>query len=247
MSEPYRTVIWGSCVARDVLRVVPRPFTLNDYIARQCWLSAHSRSVPVPDLSTISSRFQVRALEGDFRSSAMGRIEHHAPATDLLLIDLASDRHGAVAVGDGYVSLTPEHRRAFGGMMPGGKRIPFGSDKHFSAFRRAAAGIRDAIVSAGLWDQTFVLRFRFTDRTINGDPVPPERTTPAEDNARIEPYYDVLERLGYQFSVLPDELGASTHDHAWGAGSDHFVDEAYQWWADDVTSRAAHHRNELSA
>jgi hypothetical protein len=237
MAETLRTLVYGSCVARDVLRVVPEPFSLNGYIARQCWVSAFSSPVQIPDISALTSRFQIRALEGDFRSNAVEQINQHAPRTDLMLIDLASDRHGAVALDGGHVSLTPEHRRAFGGVVKGGKRVPFGSDAHYGMFRRAATGAKNAFEAAGLWDKTFVLRFLFTEHTSSGGTVPRERTTPAEDNAHFARYYDALADLGFQFSDLPDRLAVSTDDHVWGAGSDHFIDEAYLWWANDVTSR----------
>ncbi|MGO1257378.1 MAG: DUF6270 domain-containing protein [Brachybacterium sp.] len=237
MREPLNTLIYGSCVARDVLRVVPEAFELSRYIARQSWVSAFSPPVPVPDLSKLASSFQRRSIEGDFGSTAAPLIRRHSETTDVMLMDLASDRHGIVEVDGSYVSLTPEHRRAFGGIMPGGKVIHFGTDRHFSLFSLSAERAKATIEDAGLQEQSFILKFQFTERTVDGEPVPAGRRTPTEDNGLFLRYYDELARLGFNFSTLPDELAVSTSEHRWGAASDHFVDAAYQWWAKDVTAR----------
>lgn len=221
-------------MARDVIRVVPEPFELTGYVARQSWISAFTSPVTAPELTRIASGFQARNVQGDFGSNAGEILGSHADNTDVFLIDIASDRHGVVAYEGGYVSLTPDHRRAFGGIVPGGKLVPFGSEQHRQLFTEATQRGAEMMDAKGLFDKALVLRVPFTDRTTTGEPMTVAKDSAETINARYEPYYQALSDVGFQIIDLPANLAVADPEHAWGLGQDHYAGPAYQWWADQI-------------
>lgn len=235
-AQPIRTLIYGSCVARDVVRVVPEPFDVTGYIARQSWVSAFTAPVPAPELPHIKSGFQARNVRGDFESNAGERIRGLSEDADVLLVDIASDRHGAVAYGNGYASFTPDHRRAFGGIVPGGSHVPFGSGEHRELFTTAVQRGAEVLSELDLFEKTLVLGVPFTDRTTTGEPMTVSRETAASINAKYEPYYEAFSAAGFRIAELPSALAVADPHHEWGPGQDHYADPAYHWWADQISA-----------
>lgn len=233
---PIQTFIHGSCVARDVIRVVPDPFRLRGYVARQTIASGFTKPATVPDLSHIHSAFQRRALEGDFSSDVATQIRAEARRTDIVLIDIASDRHGLAAIGGGYASTTPDHIRAFGGVVPGGRRIRFGTDRHLDLFRAGAERAARTLDRYSL--RSLVLGFDFTQQMSDGSTYETSGMPADEINALYEPYYRLLEQTGFEISWLPTEHTLIDPDHKWGPGLDHFIEPAYQWWAGRIAEAA---------
>lgn len=235
MPRPLRTLIYGSCVARDVVRVVPEPFELVRYVARQSWVSAYWPASTVPDVSHLQSAFQRRAISGDFGSTAPRLLRRLSSQVDLVLIDIASDRHGVMRIGRGFVSLTPDHRRAFDGpFAPDGEFIPFGTDQHLALFTEAATRAAASLQSEGTLGRAVVLAFPFTDRLDTGGAVAKEKVAVSTLNALYQPYYSALAERGFHILRLPQELAVSTADHTWGPGVDHFADPAPVWWASQL-------------
>lgn len=219
-------------MARDIVRLVPEPFALVRYIARQSWVSAYSPSLPVPDLEHVQSAFQRRAIAGDFGSTAPRLLRRMSTDVDRVLVDIASERHGVMRVGRGFVSLTPDHHRAFNGPYePGGEVIAFGSEEHVDLFTAAVGRAAAALRSEGTLDRVVVLRFPFADRLETGEPVVRDRMAPPTLNALVQPYYTAFAEHGFSTLRLPDELAVSSADHLWGPAVDHFAEAAPLWWA----------------
>lgn len=214
-----------------MLRVVPEPFEEVDYIARQSWVSAFTDPIPAPDLSHMTSELRARNVRGDFESDARERL---AAKSDIVLLDIASELNGAGAYRGGYVSLTPDHRRAFGRIIPGAEAIPFGSEEHFKLFRAAGMRLAELLFHLDIFDRTFVLTAPFTDRTTTGEPLSGVQETAEAINAKIRRYYQFLWAAGFQVLALPEELAVADPDHEWGPGQDHYTDDAYRWWADRI-------------
>lgn len=243
---PIRAIVYGSCVARDVIRVVPEPFEVTGYIARQSFVSAFTDPVEPPELPNVASPFQARNVRGDFWSDAGARIADLGGDADVVLIDIASDRHGVAAYGDGYVSLTPDHRRAFRGIVPGGTAVPFGSSEHLSLFTQAARQGRALLKELSLFEKTLVIGAPFTDRTVTGEPMTGAAETAEAINEKYRPYYEALSAAGFSIAMLPDELAVADLQHAWGPGQDHYADPAYRWWAEQVSTFARRKDEQLT-
>lgn len=229
-------LIYGSCVSRDIVRILDDTYTSGGYIARQTFISAFSRPSRRPEDWGITSKFQIKNLNGDFASNAARRIRTGAAKSDVMLIDLASEKHGIFEVGENrYVSATPTlratpyYKKSFEG-----RRIPFGASEHLDLFGGAAEQLKDLLVDSGVFPYTAVLNAPFTDKVIDG----PDLTgspSAAEWNEKFSAYYDLLRELGFElFPELPTELAQSTETHSWGKSQDHYVDAAYQWWGDRI-------------
>lgn len=235
-TEPIKTLIYGSCVSRDIARITEPRFEVTRYIARQSWVSAFTGPLADPGPTELTSAFQQRSLVGDFTSNAFDLIAEAAPQSDLVLLDIDCELRGVFPLDGGYVSNTPELARsgALQSRDPG-PLLKFGAAEHLELFVRAAEQLRNLLAEAGAMDRTVVVRFPFTDESTTGDSVPLlAGRSGAEWNAAYLPYYQLIEDMGFSVSSLPTELGVSTPDHQWGIQQEHYVDDAYRWWADEV-------------
>ena len=177
-------------------------------------------------------------MVGDFLSNAPETLAGMAPAADLVLLDVASDRRGAVAVGGSVVSRTAEVVNS--GVLrqfPGYRTIAFGTSEHFELFRTAARDLYRTLAEVGASERALVLKFPFTQVSSDGSIVPDEvgRSSSAW-NEEFERYYAEIASAGFRMIELPASLAVTTPEHAWGPGQDHFIDEAYKWWADQIES-----------
>src|SRR5690625_5627294 len=100
-----RATVYGSCVARDTMDLAgSERFEVVCYIARQSLLSAdHDASAMFPADVRIDSHFQRRMMTGDFAGDLDERLVGAAGETDVLLWDLADERHGVHVFDDGAV------------------------------------------------------------------------------------------------------------------------------------------------
>ena len=237
---PIKTLIFGSCVSRDIVRITEPRFAVTRYIARQSWVSASTAPLADPGPTDLTSPFQQRSLAGDFTSNAFDLIAEAAPESDLILLDIDCELRGVFPLDSGYVSYTPELSRsgALESRNPG-PLLRFGTAEHLELFTIAARKLRDVLSTAGALDRTVVVRFPFTDESTTGEEVPLlAGKSGAEWNAAYAPYYELIEDMGFIVSTLPTQLGIATPDHQWGIQQEHYIDDAYRWWADDVAAHA---------
>lgn len=103
--------IYGSCVGRDIVRLLPGKYTLLHYAARQSWISAASLPLAKPDPVDLGP-FSKRSLVGDFTSNVPMLLRGISRKSDVILIDIATDRHGVYRVGSSYISNTGELKRS---------------------------------------------------------------------------------------------------------------------------------------
>lgn len=235
MSErQVNALIYGSCVSRDIARVLPELLKTKEYVARQSWISGFSSGIDVPDLSHVASNFQARSLAGDFASNATKIIRQYGCTADTVIVDIASDRHGIAKYEGGFVSLTPDHQRAFGGMIKGGVRIKFGSARHQSLFEWATRRASTFFERHGLKEKVLVIQAPFTDTTSSGVPMVKTRLTAEQINEAYQPYYRTFEDAGFALLKLPEDLAIADPGHAWGLAQDHYISAAYEWLAREI-------------
>src|SRR5699024_8063181 len=81
-----------------------------------------------------------------------------------------------------------------------------------------------------------ILRLPFVDESTGGELVPViQQKTGQEWNSLFIPYYQILEEIGFHLTPpLPDEFAIADSEHLWGLGPDHYIAEAYAWWAEQI-------------
>lgn len=238
--------IYGSCVARDIVRVTEDRFSLSGYIARQNWISAFSEPIPAPREWGVRSNFQAKNLKGDFSSDATVRLRELGKKSDMVIMDLASEQHGVFEWEAGrFVSATPTIRASdFYKSHKRKKHIPFGSLAHIDLFRVAADKMKDFLQSEDLFDKTLVLTAPFTDDIVGGGKL--EKRYSAESlNLAFSAYYELLGTRGFALTApLPADLNVTSEEHQWGAAQDHYIDPAYEWWADSLVEFHSRYQGE---
>lgn len=236
--------VYGSCVARDIIRVTEGRFGLSYYVARQSWISAVSKPLERPQGIDLSP-FSARSLKGDFVSNAPYLIRRFRKNSDVFVIDIASERHGVYKIGDSFLTNSGELRRSqLLRNIQYDEFLEFGSKEHRRVFRTSVAKMKRVLVKAGVFDRVLVLDAPFAGFSDDGSEVPLARgLTASEVNARYEYYYKTLRDFGFTVAQAPPRhLQIAASGHKWGLQQDHYTDDLYFWWAeriDDFVDRLA--------
>lgn len=229
-----RVAVYGSCVARDAVDLAGADrFDVVTYIARQSLLSAdHDASGRFPAEVEIHSEFQRRMMAGDFAGNLEERLAEAAPETDVVLWDLADERHGVHLFEDGSVVTrsidivrTPEVLS----VIDGARHLPFGTDEHFELWALRAERLRDVLTELGLFARTVVLRVPWALVTTEGKSTPWSMGTSArEANVAYLRYYERLEELGFRILELQPLGVLADPDHRWGLAPFHYTQDVYE-------------------
>lgn len=235
--QPLNTLIYGSCVSRDLARVDNERFSAGHYTARQSWISAYAEPRPAPETLKLSSAFQQRMIEGDFRSTGGRVLTSTRPDTyDVILLDLIDERLGVLPYEGSWITLSNELKKSKA--IPNSildEFVPFGSDQHFDMWSVTAQQVRRDLDP--YMEKTFVIAANFAAATFEGSKLEPFRGEPAEVwNERFARYYETLWGLGFTMIEHPQELVLASETHLWGATPFHYVDEAYMAFGDKILS-----------
>ncbi|WP_309104973.1 DUF6270 domain-containing protein [Microbacterium sp.] len=227
-------LVYGSCVARDTMEFAePAGTSLRGYIARQSLISAGSDALPhLPERLSVSSKFQERMIRADFAGSLFDRLESLAPEIDVLLWDLADERHGVYRFADGTVvtrSIDNIRMPELDDMFAEAEHIPLGSAEHFALWRDRVALFEDRLRSLGLFDRTVALLVPWAVLTTEGKPSPWSMGVRAKDaNERYEPYYALLRERGFRMVELPVDVVLADPQHRWGLAPFHYTPAVYR-------------------
>lgn len=227
---PLNVAIFGSCVSRDAVGLVPELLTPAHYTARQSWVSAASGRVWLPP-NRLKSKFQERMLRSDFQSDLLTQITRHAPTADLVVIDLIDERLGVIEMlPRRFVTLSNELSSS--GVLIGNgllrrRRLQLGDPEHFTRFSEAASRVKQALLDAEAWQKTLLVRGTYAARSIEGDDLMGDLgIDPQTWNELFEPYYELLTELGFRFIQPREDLLFSTREHQWGMHPIHYQPSA---------------------
>ncbi|WP_072312872.1 DUF6270 domain-containing protein [Agrococcus sp. Marseille-P2731] len=233
-SPAPRVLVYGSCVARDTIEFAEADTVdLRGYVARQSLISVGSdASAHLPTLDDVSSKFQGRMIQADFAGSLPDRLDKLAPEVDVLLWDLADERHGVHRFPDGTVvtrSIDTMKVTSVSAALDGAVLVPFGTDEHFALWRERVEAFTTQLRGLGLFDRTVVLDVPWAIRTTEGDPAPWSMGVRAGDaNKRYRRYYDELRLRGFRMVELPEEVVLADPQHRWGLAPFHYSPDVYR-------------------
>src|SRR5699024_5318855 len=216
-----RVTVYGSCVARDTVDLAGSDrFDVVAYVARQSLLSAdHDASKHFPAQAEIGSDFQRRMMTGDFAGNLEERLADAAAETDVLLWDLADERHGVHVFDDGSVvtrSIDIVRAPEVLSVVEGARHIPFGTDEHFELWAPQAETLHGRLQELEMLSRTVVLRVPWALVTTEGKTTPWSMGTNArEANAAYHRYYEHLAQLGFRILELQPLGVLADPEHRW--------------------------------
>lgn len=229
MERPLNVSIYGSCVLRDMFNARRTLLQLDAYFARTSWISATGVPVSRPDTpSKLTSAFQQKNLERDFRSTVLPQLK--GLNSDLLLLDLVDERSGVLSDGKGgYVTNLAELKHSgWKTHLKNFEAIAFGTDTHFDLFRNAARKLKHELNGTEL----IVFRVTFAEQDIDGRMISASGgKNPKEWNELYSRYYDLLNELGFAVIDVPERFCLSDPNHRWGVAPYHYIPEFYDWIA----------------
>ena len=233
-TTPTRVTIYGSCVARDSVDLAGAGrLVVTDYIARQSLISAgQDVSDLFPEDAQVAHRFQRRMMEADFAGDLEQRLAADAPKTDLLLWDLADERHGVHVFDDGRVvtrsidlTAVPETLA----VVEPAQHVPFGTDEHYALWAQRAQQLRDHLRKHDLFDTTIVLQVPWALVTADGRETPLSMGTSAiEANEAYRRYFEHLRELGFTIIELQPLGVLADPEHRWGLAPFHYTQDVYE-------------------
>ncbi|HEX7350867.1 DUF6270 domain-containing protein [Brachybacterium sp.] len=233
-AHPVRVTVYGSCVARDTMDLAgPEELEVVAYIARQSLLSAdHDASPRFPADVEVGSEFQRRMMVGDFAGNLEERLREVGEETDVLLWDLADERHGVHLFEDGSIvtrSIDIVRQPEVLSVVEGARHIPFGEDEHFDLWASRAERLRELLTELELFEKTIVLRVPWALVTTDGKSTPWSMGTNArEANATYHRYYEHLADLGFRILELQPLGVLADPEHRWGLAPFHYTQDVYE-------------------
>lgn len=228
-----RVLVYGSCVARDTVEFASADsIELRGYIARQSLISAGSDAAAhAPESFSVSSAFQRRMIMADFAGSMFSRIAN-VGEIDLLLWDLADERHGIYRFADGSVatrSIDTLRMPEFEERFAQAEHIPFGTEAHLRIWSERLEHFEALLHEHELFERTVVLEVPWAVLTTEGAPSPWSMGVRAtEANKSYQPYYDLLRQRGFRTVGLPVEVVLADPAHRWGLAPFHYTPEVYR-------------------
>lgn len=229
-----RVLVYGSCVARDTVEFAAADSVdLRGYVARQSLISVNDdASVHLPEALEIESKFQERMIRADFAGNLLSRLSDMAGEIDVLLWDLADERHGVHRFADGTIvtrSIDTIRAESVAAVLEATEHIPFGSDEHFALWRAQVDTFDERLRELSLFDRTVVLDVPWALRTTEGKTTPWSMGVRAGDaNKHYQRYYDYLRQTGHHMVELPAEIVLADPDHRWGLAPFHYTPEVYR-------------------
>lgn len=234
LDRPASVFVYGSCVARDTIELAaPDGIDLRGYVARQSLISVgDDASAQLPDALEIESKFQERMIRADFAGNLLARLEQMADEIDVLLWDIADERHGVHRFPDGSVvtrSIDTIRAESVARLLEAAEHIPFGSDEHFALWRTHVDIFDARLRELGLFESTVVLEVPWALRTTDGKTTPWSMGVRAGDaNKSYQRYYDFLRQTGHHMIKLPAEIVLADPSHRWGLAPFHYTPDVYR-------------------
>lgn len=229
-------LIYGSCVSRDTLELVPKEsYNLVGYFARSSLATLSStldnssvKKEYSQNLDKITSAFQRRMVEYDFDRSVLKSIEKNN--FDVLLMDLIDERfHLAVLNNNSFVTRSNEFLRT---SIKPKSTINAQSDKFFDLWTKGVKVFLNKLIENGGIEKILVQKAFWTNKLDNGEvivDITDEKVR--EENEKLEKMYCFLEKYlnENQFIEVPESLILSKSDHKWGISPFHYIDEYYEF------------------
>lgn len=240
--RPLRLAISGSCVSRDTIEEMdPARYTLSCYVARQSLLSwGTDVTGRVPRRVTYSNDFQQRQVMGDAAGNLTERLKMVADSTDLLVMDLCDERHGARRFSDGgwmTQSIDVVTNDVLKNLLLSGRHYPLGDPTHFAAWAHAADRFVGWLERVGLRHKTLVLAVPWALEASDGSHVPNSMGLSAEEaNRTFVPYHDHLSSLGLPLVSVDEPLADA--EHRWGLAPFHYTKAVYTRLGEQILLRA---------
>lgn len=180
-------------------------------------------------------RFRRSNFLSDARGTALDRIRE-ASESDLLLIDLISERHGIYRQGNSVLTRSIDGIAAHAYDDFSWDYIPFGSLEHFRLFSHAWDRYVTELKDIGLYDRTLVLHSAWATWTSDN-----KRCRQSLDystrrmNLMYEPYFSLVRLSGVNVLRIPRNLCVADPNHRWGEAPFHYVQDFYRYVATYIT------------
>ncbi|RSE64900.1 hypothetical protein EGT81_01105 [Alcaligenes faecalis] len=233
MSQSVNVLIFGSCVSRDIFRVIEtEKLNLASYYGRSSFASAFC-TVKVKDTwsGNISSGFQARMVNADLSKKWPDVVRN--TEFEVLLVDFIDERFHLGGFSNGALcTLSNELRNSgFDRKVARARGIQTGSDEHYELWSRGWTSFIELLDSLGKKKSILLNVVRWAESVSDGS-IPEWGFTP-EQTAAANLYLDKLYSRAAAdlepFQVMranPEHLVGSL-THKWGVAPFHYVDGYY--------------------
>lgn len=233
MSQGVRVLILGSCVSRDIFRVVENEeCKLASYYGRSSFASAFC-PVKVKDTwsSNISSAFQARMVNADLNKKWPDIVRN--TKFDVLLVDFIDERFHLGGFSNGALcTLSSELRSSgFDRKVARARGIQTGSDEHYELWMRGWTSFIELLESLGKKQCVLLNVVKWAEAASDGS-IPEWGFTP-EQIAASNLYLDKLYRRATidlepsQVMRVDPQYLVGGLEHKWGLAPFHYVDAYY--------------------
>lgn len=233
MSQSIKVLILGSCVSRDIFRVIEsKKCKLESYYGRSSFASAFcSEKVKDTWSRNISSAFQARMVSADLNKKWPDIVRN--TEFDVLLVDFIDERFHLGGFSNGAVcTLSNELRSSgFDRKVARARGIQTGSDEHYELWEKGWTSFIGLLDSLGKKQRILLNVVKWAEAASDGS-VPAWGFTPEQvflANLYLDKLYSraAADLDSSQIIRVDSQHFVSNIDHKWGAAPFHYVDAYY--------------------
>nr|WP_150959436.1 DUF6270 domain-containing protein [Aneurinibacillus sp. XH2] len=222
-----KTTILGSCVTRDIFRVVGREEENLTYYARTSLVSIFSKPLIIDEEDIkLSSSFQRRMVFSDFNKDFLKHIEINKP--DRLIIDFIDERYDLMKYENNYVTKSKEFDDGQLADIYNFELVARKDSNTKILWERGCLRLIEVIRSIGL-KEVYIHEAYWASEYINQNGKVEQfsfQSAINENNNLLKGYYDFFKCHMPEVKTLSTQCLADSC-HKWGLSAYHYTDSYY--------------------
>jgi len=220
--------ILGSCVSRDIFRIVGGKYEFN-YYARTSVISAVSRPLQISESDIgLDSAFQRKMVMQDFKKDFIDSTSAFKP--DVVLIDFVDERFDLLKYGDSYVTRTNELVNGDIESLWDFERISRFEEATHKLWERCCDKFVQSLLNVVSKEKIYLHEAYWATEFIDSNSkvnVFDNAEQIIKNNKILQRYYEYFKKSCPGITVLSERPSAD-ENHVWGKSPMHFTENYYK-------------------
>jgi len=216
--------ILGSCVTRDIFRVVGKEKVV-DYFARTTLISLMSHPLPIEEIN-LNSEFQKRIVKRDFDKNFFEELKK--ANFDFLIIDFIDERFNVLKYSDSYITRSSEFVNAGLDDSYDFEPVNKNTDEYKDNWKKAADLFIKKLKTIVPNEKVILHEAYWAQEYIDNNEIKSfdNQKYIQSNNEMLKEYYQYFKESMPLKVVKADSLYADVN-HVWGLSPFHYTDEYY--------------------
>lgn len=219
--------IFGSCVSRDIFRIVTGSYEFN-YYARTSLISAVSAPLPINESDIqLGSAFQRKMVVQDFQKDFMESTNQFKP--DIVIIDFIDERFDLFKYNNAYVTRTNEFVNGKVETLYTFEQVPRFQESTHELWEQSCEMFVKKLLEVVPEDKIYLHEAYWAEGFLDGDGITlfENQDEILRNNEMLARYYSHFKKLCPGATIVSADR-VSDVNHVWGKSPMHFTEDYYK-------------------